>query len=118
MADATGEIYFDDSNGTKTYLGDMVTFVAGYKEGGTIRAGRVMEVTYRAITDDAVVKVSGRSQSIPADKLTRIDDTTLEGRLCMLVASCNGRIDADRIAEHMAWILANVNVPEEQGDGE
>ena len=112
MADA---IYFEDSNSTKTYLGDMVTYTAGYKEGGATKAGVVKEITYRDTQDEPMVKVSGRSQNLPASKLTRIDDTTLEGQLCMLVADCNGRIDFEVITERMAWIVANVNAPEEQG---
>lgn len=100
--------WFRDSRGTQTYMGDMVTYDIGTKNGDKTMTARVERITFKP---DAVpvVKVSGRSQSLLAPRLTRIDDSTLEGKLMMLVAMSGGQIDEDSIAALVKWIKENVN---------
>lgn len=89
--------YYNDSEGNEVRIGDMVSYVSRLSSGDTtFRTGRVEAITFK---EDAVtVKVSANGKFMAASKTTAIDDSTLDGKLRLLVARSGGRIDTDAIA--------------------
>ena len=106
--------WFRDSKGTQTYIGDMVIYDVGTKNGDKVMTAKVEQITYKC-DSTPMVKVSGRSQNLHAPRLTRIDDSTLDGKLRMMVAMSGGQVDEDNIAALVRWIKDNVNVGESDG---
>lgn len=111
--------FFLDVDGTATYIGDAVTYDLNNNSNEPRRkSGIVSQITFRK-EDSAViamVKLTGRSQSMQATKLKRIDVTTVEGVLKGLVSRSNGIIFDNDINEVAAWISENVNVNQDTDD--
>ena len=115
MADFNpSEPFFLDKDGVETHIGDTVEYeVMNNTHGPCLKSGIVARITY---ADDCVlVKLARRTQNIDASVLTRIDDTSLEGKLKAFVVKCKGLAKQDAIEEMAAWIRENVNVdPDEE----
>lgn len=118
MADFNpSEPFFLDRNGVETRIGDTVEYeVVNNAHGPCLKSGIVARIIYG---DDCIlVKLTRRAQNIAASDLTRIDDTSLEGKLKALVVKCRGLAKQDAIDETAEWIRENVNVDGEPNEVE
>ena len=89
--------HYADANGNHVHIGDYVFYTSRGSNGAITKSGMVEQITFKR--DSTSVKVSRRAQFIDAIDTTLIGESTLEDRLRKLVASSNGLVDEDAIAE-------------------
>lgn len=116
--------YFIDSDGNEAHIGDFVSWTETKGNcGRKLRSGRVLDISYRTSANgcdgssvSCLVRVSGKSQNMQANTLTKLTGDTLIGKLESLVASCEGRMDEDAIAATAAEI-EEMFAPEDDPEG-